>query len=102
MPALQALSKQLDPQRYRVIGISVDQDLDLVRQFVNEHQLDFLQLSDRTMGVSNDLLGISAFPQTLIIDQTGNIDQVIVGPQPWDDPAYYQPLLAMDNAAAAP
>lgn len=102
MPALQALSKQLDPKRYRVIGVTVDQDLDLVRQFLNEHQLDFLQLSDRTMRVSNDLLGIAAFPQTLIIDQTGTIDQVIIGPQPWDDPAYYQPLLAFDGNAVAP
>ncbi|MEH6649183.1 MAG: TlpA disulfide reductase family protein [Motiliproteus sp.] len=102
MPALQSLSKQLDPQSYRVIGINVDQDQELVQQFIKEYQLDFLQLSDRTMRVSNDLLGIAAFPQTLIVDQTGKIDRVIVGNKPWDDPAYYQPLLAIDAAAATP
>jgi thiol-disulfide isomerase/thioredoxin len=96
MPALQALSEALDPERYRIIGVTVDQDLNLVREFVLKYQLDFIQLSDASMAVAGDLLAISAFPFTLIVDPQGVIDRVVIGNKAWDDPAYYQPLLALD------
>ncbi len=97
MPALQSLSRQLDPERYKVIGVTVDQDLNLVREFVLKYQLDFMQLSDASMAVASDLLAISAFPQTLIVDQHGVVQRVVVGSKAWDDPVYYQPVLAVDR-----
>ena len=93
MPALQALSEQLDPERYQVIGISVDQDLNLVREFVLKYELRFLQLTDSSMAVASDLLGVGAFPQTLIVDGQGRVKLSIVGSQSWDQPTYSQPLL---------
>jgi len=93
MPALQALSARLDQDRYRVIGVSVDQDLNLVREFVLKYEIDFLQLTDSSMAVASDVLGVSAFPQTLIVDPQGRVQNSIIGSQAWNDPAYFQPLL---------
>ncbi|MEH6824165.1 MAG: TlpA disulfide reductase family protein [Motiliproteus sp.] len=93
MPALQALSEQLDPERYRVIGVNVDQDLNLVREFVLKYGISFLQLTDVSMAVSSDLLAIGFFPQTLIVDPQGVVKVSISGSRAWDDPVYYQPLL---------
>lgn len=98
MPALQALSERLAPDRYRVIGVSVDQDLNLVREFVLKYGISFLQLTDSSMAVTSDLLGIGVFPQTLIIDQQGRVKRSIVGTQAWNDPAYYLPLLQAAEA----
>lgn len=94
MPALQSLSEQLDADRYRVVGVTVDQDLNLVREFLLKYQIDFLQLSDASMALASGVLAVSAFPQTLIVDAEGVIDRVIVGSRAWDDPDYYQPLLS--------
>ncbi len=96
MPALQSLSEQLDPDLYRVLGVTVDQDLNLVREFILKYQLDFIQLSDASMAVASDLLAISAYPQTLIVDRNGVVDRVVFGSQAWDDPAFYRPLLSGD------
>ncbi|MEH6472269.1 MAG: TlpA disulfide reductase family protein [Halopseudomonas sp.] len=95
MPALQALSERLNSDRYRVIGITVDQDLNLVREFVLKYDIDFLQLTDSSMAVASDLLGVEAFPQTLIVGPDGVVKLSIVGSQAWNEPAYFEPLLAV-------
>ena len=95
MPALQRLSDQLDPQHYQVIGVTVDRDLNLVREFMLKYQISFMQLSDSSMAVASDQLSIQAYPTTLIVGPQGRVDQVVVGPRSWDEPDYYQSLLGM-------
>lgn len=99
MPALQALSEQLDPERFRVIGVNVDQDLNLVREFVLKYGINFLQLTDVSMAVSSGLIGVEFYPQTLIVDQQGVVKVSITGGRAWDDAVFYQPLLEAAGGA---
>lgn len=96
MPALQRLSEALDPARFVVVGVNVDQQAELVQSFIVEHQINFPQLSDSKMTFASDLLGVNVYPYTLVVDPQGMVQQRILGPREWDDPDYYKELLALD------
>lgn len=94
MPALQSLSEQLDRQRYAVIGVSVDEQANVARQFLDDHDITFAQFHDPQMALTLGPFQISAFPETLVIGPEGVLLRRIVGAREWDDPAYYQTLFA--------
>ncbi|WP_165840166.1 TlpA family protein disulfide reductase [Motiliproteus coralliicola] len=96
MPALQRLSEALDPARFVVVGVNVDQQAEPVKGFLVEHGISFPQLSDAKMAFASDTLGVNVYPYTLIVDPQGMVQQRILGPREWDDPDYYQDLLALD------
>ncbi len=96
MPALQALSEQLDPQRYAVLGVSVDQDPQQVRRFLAEQQIRFKQFVDPQMQLAMSELQIRAFPETLVVSADGQVLRRILGPRQWQDPAYFQAILGDD------
>jgi len=93
MPALQALADQLDPKRYAVIGVSVDQDAKLVRHFLQEQQISFTQYLDPQMKLAMTQLQIRGFPETLIIAADGQLQRRILGARPWQDPQYSRSIL---------
>lgn len=92
MPALQALSDRLDPRHYAVLGVSVDRDLNLVREFLLKYDLSFPQFSDNEMSLSGDRLKVQAFPETLIVDAEGVLRRRILGVRAWKDMSYLNSL----------
>jgi thiol-disulfide isomerase/thioredoxin len=93
MPDLEALSQRLDKSRYEVVGVTVDQDLNLAREFLLQQGVTFDQYADMGMSLAADLLKISGYPETLIISPEGRLIKRISGLQPWADADYVQGLL---------
>ena len=84
MPDLQRLSDGLDPERYAVIGISVDKDVNLVREFLLQYQIRFPIYLDAGKHLAVERLGINSYPQTFVVSPAGVIAQRIDKPISWD------------------
>jgi len=94
MPSLQALSAMLDAGHYEVIGVSVDRDLNLVREYMLKYGISFRQLSDPGMALAASRLGVEAYPETFLLDEQGVVVNRVVGSQRWTDPAFIESFLA--------
>ncbi|VAW84127.1 Thiol:disulfide oxidoreductase TlpA, partial [hydrothermal vent metagenome] len=84
MPSLQRLADDLDSEKYQVVGIAMDHDDHLVREFLGERDVIFLNLLDATNNVINDTLLVQALPSTLILNEQGVVVDVILGGREWD------------------
>lgn len=77
MPVLQQLSDSLDPERFAVIGVSVDEDSNLIREFMLQYKISFHNFQDDDYRLASDLLGIKTYPQTFIVSPQGVITRRI-------------------------
>jgi len=85
MPDLQQLNDVLDQDRYAVIGVSVDDDINLVREFLLQHQIRFPIFQDDNFRLASELLGIEAYPDTFIVSPQGIITKRINRIISWDE-----------------
>ena len=92
LPSLQRLSEQLDPQHFAVVGLSVDADDHVVREFLIERKVTFINLQDADMRVARDVLGVRLYPSTYIVSADGVVQRVVGGEQEWDS-AEWQNLI---------
>ena len=83
IPSLNELQRQM-PQLV-VLGVSVDQDEDAYRQFLNEHRINFTTIRDGQQH-SNALFGTFVFPDTYVIDRKGEIRRKFINAQDWTSP----------------
>jgi cytochrome c biogenesis protein CcmG/thiol:disulfide interchange protein DsbE len=83
IPSLNELQRQM-PQLV-VLGVSVDQDEDAYRQFLNEHRINFTTIRDGQRH-SNALFGTFVFPDTYVIDRKGEIRRKFINAQDWTSP----------------
>lgn len=79
MPSLEKLSTLFNPRDLRVIGVSVDSDLNLVREFLLRTKLSFPMLLDS----GNKILRIPIFPSTFLLRRDHTIANVVVGERDW-------------------
>ena len=86
MPDLERLSKTLDPQRFVVIGLSVQNDAYQVRKFLEYNGITFENFFDRDE-VTLKQLDITVYPVTLLIAPDGILIQRVMGRQEWSSPA---------------
>lgn len=92
MPALQKLSDAMDSDNVVVLGISVDDDRNLMREFLYQHKIRFINLLDSEKRLAQALLKIQAYPQTFIVSPGGNIVRRISGQRDWNDPSVHRLL----------
>ncbi len=83
MPALQALSDALDPERFAVLGLSVDDDAHVVREFLLERKIRFTNYLDPGGVQASGELGIQLYPYTLLIAPDGRLIQRVPGAREW-------------------
>lgn len=83
MPSLERLSRRLDPGRYRVVGVTVD-DKHLAEEFLRKVDVTFDNYYDPERVVVEGKLGSEFFPETLLFAQNGVFLQRITGWQEWD------------------
>ena len=83
IPSLNQLQQQL-PQVV-VVGVSVDKDADAYRRFLVRHQVGFATIRDDQRRI-NTLYGTSLFPETYIIDRSGQIRRKFINAQDWTSP----------------
>ena len=86
MPSLEKLGTFFDSRDLLVIGISVDSDHNLAREFSLRYKLTIPMLSDSDQGLSNGVLRIPAFPVTYLLERDRTIARIIVGARDWADP----------------
>ena len=83
LPSLEALQKQL-PQIV-ILAVSIDEDADAYHRFLIDHQVSLLTVNDPAQRV-NALYGTHLFPETYVVDRSGNIRRKFVIAQDWTKP----------------
>ena len=102
MPSLQRLSdilRQKDPSAYQVVGISVDSDPLLMREYLIDKNINFANYRDADMQAANQVLGVRAFPSTYIVDAEGRVVEVVEAWRYWDEPQVVQRLVELAEKA---
>jgi len=84
LPGLQRLSDALAPRGIAVIGVNVDADRNLAREFLLRHGVRFENFSDPGMAYSRTAFGITALPVTFALDSRGAIAGRALGARAWD------------------
>lgn len=84
MPGLERLSRRIAPHRVRVIGITVDHDLNLAREFARALGLTFPIFVDGDGKTLQTLLRVKALPETVLVSADGAIVARIAGVRDWD------------------
>ena len=104
MPSLEKLSALFHPKDLLVVGIAVDGDRNLPREFRLRHKLTFPMLSDSDQILSGDTLRTPAFPITYLLKRDRTIARIIVGAREWADPkmvAEIEALLAVQRISSS-
>lgn len=86
LPSLQRLKSKLDDEKFEVIGISVDYDEHLVREFLIEQKVSYPNFLDIDLIIANDVLGVRVYPATYLVGSDGIIEEIIWGWREWDSP----------------
>jgi peroxiredoxin len=95
MPSLNEFARKYAGQGVVTVGISIDHNEKLYRDFIRRNAVPFQTARDPDANISG-MYGTFKVPETYIIDRSGKVVQKIVGPQNWSDPAYlnfFQTLL---------
>jgi peroxiredoxin len=86
MPSLERLWRQHKDSGFVLLAVSLDGDPAPVGPFVAEHRLTFPVALDSKFEVAN-LYGVRALPATFIVDRSGNLAALALGPRTWDNDA---------------
>jgi peroxiredoxin len=95
LPSLERLHRTLSPEGVVVLGVSVDEDEAVLRQFVEQHRPTFAILRDPGGTVAHGY-GSVQWPETYVLDGAGVVRSEFIGPQQWDTPEmldYFRGLL---------
>ena len=84
MQSLERLSHRLSAHGVRVVGITVDQDLNLAREFVRNRELTFPIYTDGDQKAFQSWLRVRALPETVFVTADGAIAARIVGARDWN------------------
>ncbi len=94
LPSLERLHARLDPERYVVIGLSIDDDADIAQEFLLDRGVTFRNYHDMGGAAAGNVLGIRVYPDTFVISPEGVLLRKFVGERTWDDPALVEALEA--------
>jgi len=101
MPSLQRLANTLNKDKFKVIGVSVDDDANLATEFLLQHDISFTNLHDPHQTLAINRFGITAYPETMIISADGKIVRKILGEQAWDSPGMISLLKRLSDKASS-
>ncbi len=85
LPDLDRLSRRLDPARFQVLGVSIDEDRYLLQEFLRDHSLGFSVMQDPHRRAARRL-GVAELPDTLLIAPDGTLAARVTGAREWDTP----------------
>lgn len=88
MPDLQALQQRLAARGLHVLGISVDEDVNLVQEFLLNNPVGFPVLLDSKRELAEGLLRLSSYPTSCLVGRDGVVAEVLYGARPWADDAH--------------
>jgi thiol-disulfide isomerase/thioredoxin len=76
LPNVQKAYSELNDQGFEIVGISIDQDLDALTEFLDREALPWPTLSGEKAQAKARELGVRAIPTMMLIDRDGKIVQV--------------------------
>ncbi len=83
MPSLERLSRRL-AGRVRVIGVTVDHDLNLAREFMRARRLTFPIYAEGAERQLQSALSVRTLPETVLVSAEGTIVARVAGARDWD------------------
>lgn len=86
MPGLEKLARELDPERFAVIGLAIDESPPLVREYLRQKGLTFARHIDRGGNATHQRMDLSAVPTTVVIAPDGRVVWSVAGERDWGDP----------------
>jgi thiol-disulfide isomerase/thioredoxin len=101
MPSLQRFASQLGDERLALVGLSVDMDEHVVREYLIENKINFLSFLDRDQSEVNGVLGLRVFPSTFFVAPDGKLVKIIEGWRDWDTPEMRESIAALLPAEAS-
>ena len=84
MPALERLSHRLAAHGVAVIGITLDDDLNLAREFVRSSGLSLPTYTPSGANRLGEALGIKTLPHTIVLRADGTLAAALPGARDWD------------------
>ena len=94
LPALQALSEQLDPQHFAVVGLSVDSQRVVAMEFMRDRHIAFDNYIDAQQRIAKDILSVRVYPDTFVISPNGTLWHSISGERDWNRQSVVEALEA--------
>lgn len=83
LPSLQRLGEKLDPERFAVIALSVDDDKHLPREYLIDRDIRLVSYIDMDMAITREI-GVQVYPDTYLIGADGRMLLNIEGEREWD------------------
>lgn len=87
MPGLEKLAASLDPERFAVVGLAIDDSPALVREYLRQKGLTFARHIDRGGQATHELMDLNAVPTTVVLAPDGRVVWSVAGERDWGDPA---------------
>ena len=84
VPSLDQFAKEMAGSGVVVLGVSVDKDPKLYRNFLERTRVSFMTARDPEARISADY-GTFKYPESYIIDAKGKVVQKIIGATNWTD-----------------
>ena len=84
-PSLRELARSFSPDSFQLVAISVDDGWDPVDKFFGAVNPPYSVLLDRGAVVSR-AWGTTRFPESYVVDASGNLRLKFVGPRDWTEP----------------
>ena len=86
MPSMQRFAARLGNDRLELVGLSVDMDEHVVREYLIENKISFPSYLDRDLSEVTGVLGVRMFPSTFFVTPDGVLVKVVEGWREWDSP----------------
>jgi thiol-disulfide isomerase/thioredoxin len=87
LPSLNQFARTFGPQGVVVLGISVDSNEKVYRQFLERRPVAFETFRDPGGEISGDY-GTFVYPETYLIDRSGKVLEKVISNQNWMDPIF--------------
>ena len=91
IPSLNQMARQLGPKGLVVLGVSVDKDEKLYKDFLARSPLAYPTARDPEEKI-NLSYGTVQYPESYLIDRNGKVIEKFISSQPWSSPQMIQDL----------
>jgi cytochrome c biogenesis protein CcmG, thiol:disulfide interchange protein DsbE len=91
IPSLNNLATQLGPKGLVILGVSVDQNEQLYKAFLQRSPLAYLTARDPAEKI-NLKYGTIQYPESYLIDRNGKVLEKFISNQVWDSPQMLQQI----------
>ena len=89
IPGLNQMARELGPKGLVILGVSVDKDEAVYKQFLARNPLAYLTARDPEQNI-NLSYGTVQYPESYLIDRNGKVIEKYISVQPWASPQMIQ------------